>query len=753
MDPNFHASLARDDEPTPREAAHQIARDLGPVFPCGPDKRPLTTHGFKDASRDPAQIDRWWAQHPNAMVGMPTGEPSGIWAVDVDVADGKQGLQTLGERGWKLDEIGKTAITRTATGGYHILYKYSPDTLVRNSAGKIGPDIDVRGEGGYLIMRGSRLADGRRYTWENPPGLFPVVDAPPDVLAAALGACGLVPKPFNEIPKDRAGDGSTAYGLRALRDECSRLAAAVPGTRNDTLNRAAFRMAQLIAIKQLTDAAARQGLLGAALACGLAAEDDKTAVLKTIESGLSAGLQKPRPASGAVPANDNAAGLLPTTEDGLARVLADRNADFVRHDHHAAAWFRYDGGIWRKDETGQVVYACRELCREASAAAPVGAQKVLGKMATVTGIERAARSDPRLAVTAEYWDTDHYLAGAAGCAIDLHTGQLMAPDPDHRLTNAFAVAPADTADCPRWHLFLSETFGGDVELIRFVQQFLGYSLTGDVSEHALLYGIGGGGNGKSVLVNVVSWIMGDYAITIPMETLAASQFDRHPTELAMLKGARFVTASETEAGRAWAEARIKALTGGDRIRARFMRQDFFEFDPTFKLFAVGNHQPRITTADEALRRRINIVPFNNKPAKPDPDLERQLRLEGPGILRWMIDGGLDWQANGLVRPPVVTQATAAYFDDQDLFQQWLGDECDAEPDNTHKRETATKLYGSWRDYTARAGEQPGHQNAFGERLKRSGFRSERNKNGRFWSGIQLRLPAKSSSAGGDDDFG
>ena len=753
MDPNFHASPAGRDELTPREAAHQIARDLGPVFPCGPDKRPLTKHGFKDASRDPAHIDRWWAQHPNAMVGMPTGEASGIWAVDVDVADCKQGMQTLAGLGWRLEDVGQTAVTGTATGGLHILYKWVEDAPVRNSASAIGPDIDVRGEGGYLIMPGSRLADGRRYTWENPPGLFPVVDAPPDVLAAALRACGLGPKPFDEIPKERAGDGSTGYGLTALRDECSRLAAAVPGTRNDTLNRAAFRMGQLVAIKQLAEAAARQGLLEAALACGLAAEDGKDAVLKTLESGLSAGLQKPRSASGTVAANDDAAGLLPTTEDGLARVLADRNADHVRYDHHAAAWFRYDGGIWRKDETGQVVYACRELCREASAAAPEGAQKVLGKMATFAGIERAARSDPKLAVTAEYWDTDPYLAGAAGCAVNLRTGQLMAPDPDHRLTKSFAVAPAETAVCPRWHLFLSETFGGDVELIRFVQQFLGYGLTGDVSEHALLYGIGGGGNGKSVLVNVVSWIMGDYAITIPMETLAASQFDRHPTELAMLKGARFVTASETEAGRAWAEARIKALTGGDRIRARFMRQDFFEFDPTFKLFAVGNHQPRITTADDALRRRINIVPFNNKPAQPDPDLERQLRLEGPGILRWMIDGVLDWQAHGLVRPPVVTQATAAYFDDQDLFQQWLDDECDAEPGNTHKWETATNLYGSWRDYTARAGEQPGHQNAFGERLKRFGFRSERNKSGRFWSGIQLRTPAKRSFTGGDDDFG
>ena len=752
MDHDFHASFANDDELTPRQAAQRIARDLGPVFPCGPDKKPLTKRGFKDASRDPAQIDSWWERHPTAMIGMPTGEASGIWAVDVDVANGKQGMQTLASRGWQLDEIGQSAITRTATGGCHILYRYGPDAPVRNSAGKIGPDIDVRGEGGYLIMPGSRLDDGRPYTWQNPPGLFPVADAPTIVLKAALQACGLGPAPFEEPPKGRAGDGSTPYGLRALRDECAQVASAAPGTRNDTLNRAAFRMAQLIPANQLTETAARPVLLEAAHACGLVADDGEAAVLKTIDSGLRAGLHKPRDPQSRSAANDNGGAPLPTTEDGLARVFALRNEHHIRYDHHSAAWFQCEDGIWRKDETSQVTFGCRELSQEAASAASVGAQKSLGKMATIAGIERAARSDPRLAVTADHWDPNHYLAGAPGCAIDLRTGDIMAPDPGHLLTKSFAVRPAETADCPRWLSFLDETFDGDQGLVRFVQQFLGYSLTGDVSEHALLYGIGGGGNGKSVLINTVAWIMGDYAITIPMETLAASQFDRHPTELAMLRGARFVTASETEAGRAWAEARIKALTGGDPIRARFMRQDFFEFEPTFKLFAVGNHQPRITAADDALRRRLNIIPFNHKPAKPDPDLERKLRSEGPGILRWLIDGCLDWQANGLIRPPVVAQATAAYFDDQDLFQQWIDDECDAEPGNHHKCESASTLYASWKTYAATSGDNPGHKNGFGERLKRLGFAPDRKKTGRFWSGIQLRQ-VSSHPVGGSDDFG
>src|SRR6266850_943776 len=140
-----------------------------------------------------------------------------------------------------------------------------------------------------------------------------------------------------------------------------------------------------------------------------------------------------------------------------------------------------------------------------------------------------------------------------------------------------------------------------------------------------------------------------------METFTASLNDRHPTDLAMLRGARLVTASETEEGRAWAEARIKQLTGGDRIAARFMRQDFFQYSPEFKLLVIGNHKPTLHNVDDAARRRFNIVPFIFKPAKPDHKLEQKLLAEAPAILQWMIDGCLDWQNNGLIRPAVVLE--------------------------------------------------------------------------------------------------
>ncbi len=191
---------------------------------------------------------------------------------------------------------------------------------------------------------------------------------------------------------------------------------------------------------------------------------------------------------------------------------------------------------------------------------------------------------------------------------------------------------------------------------------------------------GPGGNGKTVFLNTLTSIMRDYAKVAAMETFTASHSERHPTDLAMLRGARLVTASETEEGRTWAETRIKQMTGGDLISARFMRQDFFTYRPQFKLTIIGNHKPVLRNVDDAARRRFNLAPFVHKPPQPDRDLELKLREEAPAILRWMIEGCLTWQKNGLVRPESVVAATSAYFEAQDLFGQWLEDHCDFEPE-------------------------------------------------------------------------
>ena len=253
---------------------------------------------------------------------------------------------------------------------------------------------------------------------------------------------------------------------------------------------------------------------------------------------------------------------------------------------------------------------------------------------------------------------------------------------------------------------------------------------------------GPGGNGKSVFVNVVTGIMDGYACVSAMDTFISSHNNRHETELAMLRGARLVTASETEEGKRWAELKIKQLTGGDPIAARFMRQNFFTFKPQFKLTIIGNHQPSLRSVDEAQRRRFNMVPFTRtpKPEEIDRLLEEKVKAEAPAILRWMIEGCLDWQSNGLVRPTSVADATAEYFAEQDLMAHWLEEACDADKGNEWKKAKVPVLFQSWKDYAIRAGEEPGTKKLFSAAMKRRGFESQPGTGGVWeYRGIRLKV--------------
>ena len=250
------------------------------------------------------------------------------------------------------------------------------------------------------------------------------------------------------------------------------------------------------------------------------------------------------------------------TQDGIAQVFARRFEDRLRYCHDTGAWFEWTGTHWKKDKTALAFQFCRELAREFTADSKAGEMKEVRKISFAGGVEKFAKSDRSMAVTSEIWDRDPFLLGTPDGTVDLRTGELREPDPRDGITKITAVAPAPSADCPRWLQFLDETFG-DADLIRFIQQWNGYCLTGEISEHALVFGFGNGGNGKGVWLNTVAGIMADYATTAAMDTFTASKNDRHPTELAMLRGARMVTASETEEGRSWAESRIKQMTGGD----------------------------------------------------------------------------------------------------------------------------------------------------------------------------------------------
>ena len=264
-------------------------------------------------------------------------------------------------------------------------------------------------------------------------------------------------------------------------------------------------------------------------------------------------------------------------------------------------------------------------------------------------------------------------------------------------------------------------------------------LTGSTREHALFFCYGTGANGKGVFINTLKAVLGDYAAIAPMETFLASNSDRHPTDLAGLRGARLVCAQEVQEKRRWDAVKIKALTGGDPIAARFMRADFFTYTPEFKLLLAGNHKPGLSAVDEAWRRRFNLIPFAVTIPKDerDPDLTEKLKPEWPGILQWAIGGCRLWAERGLDPPTSVVAATEAYFAEQDSIGRWIEEECALDPVYF---ETTGKLYAGWKAWSERAGQHAGSEIRFSQALEERGFERHREGTGspRGFTGIALR---------------
>lgn len=414
------------------------------------------------------------------------------------------------------------------------------------------------------------------------------------------------------------------------------------------------------------------------------------------------------------------------SQDGMAQAFEDRFKDSLRFCHSAGAWYEWSGQVWQKEKTPRASYLCRSHIRETTMLLEEEFRAGYRTRSYVDAVETLAKRSASLAVSSECWNQNGFLLGTPGGTVDLKTGELHPAKQTDYITRLTAVAPSEKGDrCPLWRQFLEETTAGDQDLQRFLQQVCGYALTGDTREHALFFVYGPGGNGKSVFLNTINGILAAYATTAAMDSFTASKNDRHPTDLAMLQGARLVSVSETEEGRAWAESRIKQLTGGDKISARFMRQDFFEFTPEFKLVIVGNHKPVLRNVDDAARRRFNIIPFIHKPEKPDRQLQEKLKAEWPAILRWMIEGCLEWQNNGLLRPDVVSAATDEYFRDQDTFSHFLAECCVVEPGNTHRKTATSKLFARWQEFAKANGEEPGSSKSFSTLMIKQGIEPAR----------------------------
>ena len=400
-------------------------------------------------------------------------------------------------------------------------------------------------------------------------------------------------------------------------------------------------------------------------------------------------------------------------------------------------WLVWTGQRWHSEATLFALHLIRHVCREASHKAD--SPRLAGKLAssaTVAGVERMARTDRRHAATAEEWDADPWLLNTPGGVVDLRSGRMREHSRDDRMTKIMTATPR--GHCPTWKAFIAQVTGGDVERQAYLQRMAGYCLTGCTHEHALFFLFGTGANGKSVFINTLSALMGDYAANAPMDTFMETRSDRHPTDLAGLRGARLVSSIETEQGRRWAESKIKALTGGDKISARFMRQDFFDFIPQFKLLIAGNHKPAIRNLDEAMRRRLHLIPFTVTipPEQRDKALSQKLLAERDGILAWMVDGCLAWQREGLRPPKSVLEATDEYFESEDALGHWMEARCQL---HVSAKALISDLYADWRDWAERAGEYVGSVRRFTESLEARRFQRYRATGGaRGFLGLNLQ---------------
>lgn len=425
----------------------------------------------------------------------------------------------------------------------------------------------------------------------------------------------------------------------------------------------------------------------------------------------------------------------------MAERLVVRHSGDLRHVH-GIGWHVWDGARWAPDRNGRATRAVVETVKAAYedlSGLDRDAQKDLladiyrcESAAGVDGVLRLAGAMLPVAVSVDQLDADPYLVNVTNGTLDLHTGQLREHDPGDLLTKVTGCGYDPGATSETFDRFLTDILP-DRDVRRFVACIFGHALVGRVIEHLLPIFTGTGNNGKSTLVDIASDVFGDYAIAAEPDLLV----DRgavHTTGQADLLGVRLATCSETDDGRRLAAATVKRLTGGDKIRARRMRQNNIEFDPSHTVLMVTNHKPMVAGDDLALWRRLRIVPFDVVIEAPNKRLKEQLALQLPAVLAWMVRGYGDWRENGLAEPASVLSATAAYRASSDALGRFL-DESVIESQFAAAK--ARELFGAWSAWCHTNGEQPGSEVTFAEAMAGRGYEKRKRSGVMHYLGLML----------------
>lgn len=444
-----------------------------------------------------------------------------------------------------------------------------------------------------------------------------------------------------------------------------------------------------------------------------------------------------------------------TTDMGNSERLFELAGKDIRYVKEMG-WHVWRDGRWAHDEMAlreifkKVVVAklYQELSEKALTHDQAGV-KELSSWAKRSEAERQIHGGLSMAASMEgiyiqpsALDRDPWLLNVKNGTIDLRTGALREHRREDIFTKICPVSYDPTAKAPVWEAFLMKVMGGKADLVNFLKRAVGYSITGSVQAQCWFIAHGVGANGKGTFLNTILGMLGDYATQAAPDLLMMAKGDasRHPTEQADLFGKRLAVCQETEEGRRLAEVAVKQMTGGDRIKARLMRKDFFEFDPTHKLWLATNHKPVIRDTTESTWRRIHMIPFGVVIPKEERDelLIEKLKAELPGILAWSVAGCLEWQRVGLNPPAEVTESTQSYRESQDILSAFLA-ECCVVPQSARwaAKTTASNLYQAYSEWIKSAGEHPKSQRVFGEALTERGFQKVRTKTGYAYLGISL----------------
>jgi len=772
-------------------AARAYAESGWAVFPLRPrDKKPLAkTNGFYDATTDTKQVEQWWAAKPACNIGIRTGEASNICVIDIDGEEGESEWRAiLGDN----PEPG-TLTNKTGSGGRHLIFQH-PGTKIGNQ--NLSAKINVRADGGYIVAPPSIHPSGKAYEWANPDAK---IEPLPDWLLDALNARGNKPEraapPSDDLvaiiapPIPSATKATIRYGEEALTREINAVRTAPNGDRNNQLNKSTFALAQLAASGVLDAYTVTDQLLSAAVANGLPEGEAR----KTIASGLKSGIQQPRDLSHVgqrQSINDMIEEALrkdprdyddttfiqtlsepdakKTTTQDIAKLLRDAirndagNADCLlamyghrmRFCHTRNAWLIWDGSRWALDRTGMAQRLARKVAQARSKAASdiptdnkdaiMDKQKLFAfaiASEASTVVERTLKSAStleELATTIDLYDADPFLVNAGNVTIDLKTCTPRENRQSDYITKRLGAKYDPQAYCPRWVQFLNEIFDNKNELIAYMQRVIGHMLTGDISEQKLFLLHGGGSNGKSLFLAILAALMGEYGGNTPFETFDAESAEARQ-DLAKLAGTRLVTVVETDEDKRLAEARVKLLTGGDRVTARELYAKSFDYIPTYKIFIAMNHKPTIRGIDRGIWRRVKLIPFSqNFEGREEKGLQGKLLAELPGILNWALEGLKAWHIQGVGKCSAVDSATEEYRQESDIVGQWLADRTVKAPG---ARMDAAEAY---QDFSVWKGGATKFENKqwFGRRMTDHGFKSIKLSGKRIYEGIGLEFVGK-----------